>query len=393
MRSALLLSAFLALATAAKLERRWDLKREAMTIQDGLLVANIKVGNPPQTIPVVFDTSHSLTWVPSTDCHSPICRQQDKLYNPASSSTSVNLHRPKVSVVFEEGVCFDARLYTDTISVAGLPVNNLEFGAAYNVHGLGGKSYLGGLGLGGFDASGNTESLSSNNSASGLTKRQFSSGGFAQSGFQSAYGTSSQQYGMVASSNGFYQKRDNTADAEFIFGGIDHTVYKGDIAYFKIPTCDYGDSPYWKSELNCVKLGSKIDIKLAPKSLASFSTGSNYILAPPHQADLLHAAIDGHYDEDEGVYKLECCDKLDELPDFELDFNGYRVSLPPKLYVKQGDDAKTCTSLINRNPNDDKNWVLGGTFLNNFYHIYDLSNNQIGLAIPKNGCDANIKKL
>jgi hypothetical protein len=220
-----------------------------------------------------------------------------------------------------------------------------------------------------------------------------SSGGYAQPAFQSAYGTQSQQYGMVAGSSGFYQKRDNTADAEFIFGGIDHTVYKGDIAYFKIPTCDYGDSPYWKSELNCVKLGSKIDIKLAPKSLASFSTGSNYILAPTHQADLLHAAIDGHYDEDEGVYKLECCDKLDELPDFELDFNGYRVSLPPKLYVKQGDDAKTCTSLINRNPNDDKNWVLGGSFLNNFYPIYDLSNNQIGLAIPKNGCEANIKKL
>jgi hypothetical protein len=40
MRSALLLSVFLTLASAAKLERRWDLKREAMTIQDGLVCDN-----------------------------------------------------------------------------------------------------------------------------------------------------------------------------------------------------------------------------------------------------------------------------------------------------------------------------------------------------------------
>lgn len=198
---------------------------------------------------------------------------------------------------------------------------------------------------------------------------------------------------MVANSNGFYQKRGNDKyDAQFIFGGIDHNVYKGDVAYLKLPTCDYGDSPFWKTEIKCVKLGDKIDIKLAPKSLASLSTGSNFILAPTKQADLLHAAIDATYSEQDQRYNLKCCDDIDALPTFKIDFNGYRISIPPKLYVVQ-DTKKTCHTLINRNANEDKNWVLGGAFLNNFYHIYDTSNLQVGLAIPKGDCDAKIEKI
>ncbi|GAN08693.1 lysosomal aspartic protease-like [Mucor ambiguus] len=382
---------FVSTSSAAKLEKRCALKREPMTIEDGLLVAKIKVGTPSQTFSVVFDTGNSLTWVPAAECHTPECRQQSHLYNSNSSSTAVNLHK-KQSIKYDEGVCIDARLYRDTISVAGLAVPNQLFGSAYSVKGLGGPSYLGSLGLGGFNADGSTNYLTSNSASS--TKQTVGSGGFAQNGFQSAYGQSSQQFGMVASSNGFYQKRSNDqkSDAEFIFGGVDHNVYKGDIAYFKLPTCDYGDSPFWKTEIKCVKFGDKIDIKLAAKSLASLSTGSNFILAPTKQADLLHAAIDAKYDEGEGVYRLECCEDLDDLPTFKIDFNGYRVSLPPKLYIKK-DGEKKCHTLIGRNKGTDKDWTLGGAFLNNFYHIYDASNSQIGLAIPKGGCDAKITKL
>ncbi|KAI9480929.1 MAG: aspartic peptidase domain-containing protein [Benjaminiella poitrasii] len=381
-------------ASSATLEKRCSLKREPMTIEDGLPIANIKVGTPPQNFPVVFDTSNSLTWIPSVDCHTRECRQQAHLYNPADSSTAVNLHRPKVSIKYDEGVCIDARLYTECISVAGLQVCNQMFGSAYSVKGLGSENYLGSLGLGGFNADGSTNYL--NNSASQLTKRQFANGaGYAQNAYQSSYGVGSQQFGMVVTNpSGFYQKRNNDkSDAEFIFGGIDHNVYKGDIAYFNLPTCDYGDTPYWKTEIKCVKLGDKIDIKLAPKSLASFSTGSNYILAPTKQADLLHEAIDAEYDEVDNRYVMECCDDLDEkYPTFKLDFEDYRVSLPPKLYIKKDSNGQ-CYSLINRNTDDETSWILGGAFLNSFYHIYDSSNNRVGLAIPKKGCEAKIHKL
>ncbi|KAG1468304.1 hypothetical protein G6F56_003910 [Rhizopus delemar] len=380
-------------AFAAKLEKRCTLRREPITMKDGLAYGTVKVGTPSQSFSVLYDTSQSLTWVPSTDCHSSICKQHsDDLYNANSSTTAINLHQ-KESIKFEEGVCVDVRLYQDSVSVAGLSVSQQLFGAAYSVKGLGGEEYLGYLGLGNYAEGGDVQLSSSNNSSS-LTKRQsLSSGSFATNAFQSAYGTSSQQFGMVSSSqDGFYQKRDSAEhNAEFILGGVDHNVYKGSIAYFKLPTCDYGDSPYWKTELKCVKLGDKIDIKLSAKTLASFSSGSSYILAPTEQADLLHAAIDGHYDEEDGVYKVENCDDLDTFPTLKFDFKGHRIIMPSKAYLKKGDDNQ-CTSMINRNT-DTKNWSLGGYFSQWFYQVFDASNSQIGLAIPKGGSGIEIKKI
>ncbi|KAI9256264.1 aspartic peptidase domain-containing protein [Sporodiniella umbellata] len=380
-------------AFAAKLDKRCNLRREPITMKDGLAYGAVKVGAQQQSFSVLFDTSQSLTWVPSTDCHSSICKQHsDNLYNANASSTAVNLHQ-KESIKFDEGVCVDVRLYRDSVSVAGLSVNQQIFGAAYSVKGLGGTEYLGYLGLGAYAEGGNIQ-LSSNRTST-LSKRQDAgSGSFATNAFQSAYGQGSQQFGFTtANSNGFYQKRGESSEhnAEFIFGGVDHNVYKGSVAYLKLPTCDYGDSPYWKTELKCVKLGDKIDIKLSAKTLASFDTGSSYLLAPTEQADLLHTAIDGHYDQEDGFYKIKSCDDLDSFPTLRFDFKGYRVTLPPKAYLKKEGDGQ-CKSMINRGK-DSKNWSLGGYFSQWFYQIYDASNAQIGIALPKSSCDVEIKKI
>ncbi|RCH92616.1 hypothetical protein CU097_007392 [Rhizopus azygosporus] len=375
---------------AATLEKRCHLRREPITVKNGLPLGEVKVGSPPQPFRVLFDTSNSLTWVPSTDCHTPICRKNsNKLYSPNTSSTAVNLHQ-KESIKFDEGVCIDVRLYRDTVSVAGLEVPNQLFGAAYSVKGLD-EDHFGFLGLGNYADGGNVR-LSSSNSSSSLTSG--GNGAFAPNAFQLGAQQGSAQFGFYTTSpsSGFYQKRNNDGhNGEFIIGGIDHNVYKGGIAYFKLPTCDYGDSPYWKTELKCVKLGNKIDVKLAPKTLASFSTGTSHMLAPSHQADLLHAALDAHYDEDEDVYKIDCCEDLSKFPDLKFDFNGYRITLPPKAYLKKDND-KQCHSLIGRNT-DDKNWILGGYFSQWFYQVYDASNSQIGLALTKGESDVKIDKL
>jgi hypothetical protein len=115
------------------------------------------------------------------------------------------------------------------------------------------------------------------------------------------------------------------------------------------------------------------------------------MLAPSHQADLLHAALDAHYDEDEDVYKIDCCEDLSKFPDLKFDFHGYRITLPPKAYLKKDND-KQCHSLIGRNT-DDKNWILGGYFSQWFYQVYDASNSQIGLALTKGESDVKIDKL
>lgn len=231
-----------------------------------------------------------------------------------------------------------------------------------------------------------------------LFRSDVNSLGFAQNGFQSGYGTSSQQFGMVTTSqDGFYGKRKrwyhNEPEGLFVFGGVDHSVYEGEIAYMPLPTCDYGDSPYWKTRLNCVNLGHRMDLKLASKSLASFSSSSNMITAPERQVQLLHKAIGAHYDSASGTYQLKCCE-VQKLPDLTFTFDNYQVSLPPTVWtakVDSDDDSEDamCYTKIQSN-GMEKEWVLGNAFLNNFYHIYDQGRKRVGLAMPK-GSKSKVK--
>ncbi|KAI8388107.1 aspartic peptidase domain-containing protein [Radiomyces spectabilis] len=420
----LLTATIVSVTSAAELTRiplykRWNspgLKKEPMIYDDGLLVAKMQVGTPPQDFDVLFDTSSSLAWVPSTKeiekqnktkqrklelepehCHSSECRQHDNRFEANHSSTAVNLHK-KQSIIFGDGKCIDVELYRDTISVAGLPVTDQLFGSAYSVSGIGDSKYMGMLGLGGFAEDGSTDYLNSTNKKATagsreIWSRQYSNtGGYAQNGFGMGYGQQSQQFGMYQTAgSGFISKRWNQPDAEFIFGGVDHTVYKGKIAYLPLPTCDYGDSPYWKATLTCVKLGHKVDIKLAPKSLASMNSGTKFISAPEKQADLLHKAIGATYDSETHTYQMKCCE-VDKLPDLEFSFQGYKITLPPSQWTaKTKHDDEMCYTMIRRNTHE-KDWILGMSFLNNFYHIYDLGNKRIGLAVTKSNTKAVIRK-
>lgn len=374
--------------------RRWENKMvtEALEYDEGLLVGHIEIGTPAQKFPVLFDTGSSLSWVPSTKCHSTECRSYSKNpYNAEDSSSAYDLHK-KESIKYDDGKCIDVELYTETVSMGGIKVKNQLFGSAYSVTNIGDDKYIGYFGLGGFSDDGST------NFNSTSKKRDYvNSNGFAQNAFQTGYGTNSQQFGMVSgSSSGFYQKRWNTPEAEFIFGGVDHTKYEGSIAYMPLPTCDYGDSPYWKARMNCVKLGHDVDIKLGHKALASFSSNSNYITAPERQVQLLHKGMGAEYDDKSGFYHIKCCE-ADKLPDLTFTFDNYQVSLPPKLWTRpvsgdRDDDHAMCYSLIQSGSND-RDWNLGGAFLNTFYHIYDQGNKRVGLAIPKKSqSGAKIKK-
>ncbi|KAI7861643.1 aspartic peptidase domain-containing protein [Spinellus fusiger] len=402
----LLLSSALVSLTLAELQRiplyrRWDdspgIKREPMIYDDGLLVAKVEVGTPAQEFSVLFDTSSSLAWVPSTKCHSSSCKQfSDHPYDTNKSSTAMDLHK-KQSIKYGGGKCIDVELFRDTVSVAGLSVSNQLLGAAYSVTNIGDDKYIGYLGLGGYNEDGSTNFLNSTGKTvtSGsheISSRQwyYGSAGYAQNAYQQGYGQQSQQFGMVVGdSSGFYGKRSESPQGEFIIGGIDHTLYKGEIAFLPLPTCSFGDSPYWKTALKCVKLGNAVDIKLTPKSLATLSSGTKFMSAPTKQANLLHKALGAEYDDATFTYKLDC-DLIKDLPDLTFSFTNYKVTFPSSVYTAKSKTGE-CYSLIRRNTNE-KDWILGTSFLNNFYHIYDLGNKRIGLAIPRGQCKAKIHK-
>ncbi|KAI8097497.1 aspartic peptidase domain-containing protein [Halteromyces radiatus] len=379
------------------------LTKETLIDDGGLLVGNIQVGTPPQSLPVVFDTSFSLTWVPASKCHTSECRAAPRRYKALKSKTAENLHQ-KRSIKFDDG-CIDACLYTDTITVADRTISNQLFASAYHVTGsLGDNQYLGMLGLGGFQDNG-TKWLESSDkvdlSHRGLRRRQApppNSNTFAQNFFGTAQTNTPAVMGLSTPvSGGTLNKR--WFDAQFILGGVDHDIYQGSVAYFSLPDCDYGDTKYWKAYINAVRLGDQVDLKLAHKSMVQLSSGTMIISAPKCQSEVLHAAIGATSSSTNSttgtvtVYRLECA-KVEQLPPLDFYFHGYKVSIPYYAWFRTDSaEPHMCISMIRDDPVETKLWTLGGAFLNQFYHIYDFGKSRVGLAMHRGYNNATIVSL
>ncbi|ORZ22566.1 aspartic peptidase domain-containing protein [Absidia repens] len=431
MQSFILLLCLSTLASAQlvriPLERRQVASPTGMTSQSmiadgGLLVGDIKVGNPPQSLPVVFDTSFSLTWVPASKCHTTECRTAPRRYKPLKSKTAENLHQ-KRSVKFDEG-CIDACLYTDSITVADQTISNQLFASAYHVTGkLGDNQYLGMLGLGGFQENGTTWLESDEKvdlSHRGLRRRQApppNSNSYAQNFFGMSQNGSPAVMGMSTQVSGPINKR--WFGSQFILGGVDHDIYQGSVAYFPLPDCDYGETKYWKTIVKGIRLGDQVELKLAHKSLAQLNSGTMIISAPKRQSQVLHAAIGATASSSSSaggvsgnvtsggtgslggdqvqvtttIYRLECA-KAQQLPPLDFYLDGYKVSIPYYAWFRTDDaNPQMCISLIRDSPSEHKSWTLGGAFLNQFYHIYDFEKSRVGLAMHRGYNNATIVAL
>jgi hypothetical protein len=210
---------------------------------------------------------------------------------------------------------------------------------------------------------------------------------YATNAFMANNGYTSPQFGTyITSTTTGFGKRWHTK-GHFVFGGIDHTIYKGKISYLPlVDNCDDNSSRFRKVPLTCLKFGH-VDIKLHASVNAVFSTGTSFISAPTKQAEKIHEAIDAKYDHSANIYTIDC-DKIDELPDLVFTFHGYTVELPSSEWTSRNGDK--CHTLIRRN--SEKNWILGDAFSNNFYTIFDLGGERVGLAIPKDQCNAKIHR-
>ncbi|CAO3639712.1 unnamed protein product [Cunninghamella blakesleeana] len=374
------------------------LYREGVFNDDGVFYGRINIGG--QTIPMTFDTSSPINWVPSSKCQTSSCNLVSKKYDASKSSTAVNTHR-RFKVIYDDG-CIDGTLYEDKINIAGYPINNATFINANKVTGdLGTNNYLGTLGFGGFDegdwynnpngeitVSINDTLKAGNNSPNKLARRGFSYA--PQMGFSPAPGAPGRR-----------KLRKRWYDSYFVIGGIDYDLVDGDFVQLDLPTCDYGDSKYWKSELSYIKLGDQYEkqIKTKTKTLAQFNSLTKYIIAPEETSKCLHEAIHAkltHNQHGDKVYQLPC-DQADALPNLEFKLNNqYKASIPNSAWFEQDEVNPTmCNSLIRSICNDgdkskDQNWVLGNAFLNEFYVYLDFHQGTISMAKPKGRADTEV---
>jgi len=305
----------------------------------------IQIGSPPQPFKVVLDTGSSNLWVPSTECSSIACFLHTKYDSSASSTYKSN------------GTAFEIRYGTgsmkgfvsnDDVTIGDLEIKGLDFAEATEEPGLtfAFARFDGILGLA-YD----TISVNHMTPAFYAMKNQ----------------------GLIDSAVMSFRVGPSEEDAgTAIFGGVDDTLYSGDIDYVPVRR-----KAYWEVELEAVTFGDET-LELENTG-AAIDTGTSLLAIPTRVASILNDQI-GAERGWTGQYTVDCA-KVASLPDLGFVFNGKTYSLSSTDYILnvQG----TCISGfqgMDINLPGGELWIIGDIFLRKFFTVYDMERDAVGFA-------------
>ena len=307
--------------------------------------ADISLGTPPQVFKVILDTGSSNLWVPSEKCSSIACYLHSRYASEDSSSYKVN--DTDFSITYGSG-SVSGKLSEDVLSLGGLIIENQVFGEATSEPGLTfafGK-FDGILGLG-------YDSISVQHTVppiyNAIEQGLLDEPKFA---FHLAY-----------------DGEDNGGTATF--GGVDESLFKGDITYLPVRR-----KAYWEVKFDALALGNeKTDLNIG----AVIDTGTSLITLPSDLAEILNMEI-GAEKSWSGQYTIDCA-KREVLPNLTFTFDGYDFEITPYDYILDlgGSCISTITAMDIPEPAGPLA-IIGDAFLRKFYSVYDLGNDAVGLA-------------
>uniref|UniRef100_UPI00398F3A34 gastricsin-like n=1 Tax=Pristiophorus japonicus TaxID=55135 RepID=UPI00398F3A34 len=317
---------------------------------DNSYYGSITIGNPPQSFTVLFDTGSSNLWVPSIYCSSPPCRNHAR-YNPTRSST-FSTNRQSFSMAYGSGSLSGFFGY-DTVNVAGITIQHQEFGLSQNEPGSAFiySKFDGILGLAypGLSAGGATTVFDSMMRDNLVSQPIFS-----------VY------LGRVPNSQ---------EGGEVTFGGVDNSMYTGEIVW--VPVIQ---ELYWLIPMQGVLLNGRPTF-CTRGCQAMVDTGTSLLTAPSQELEELMQYIGARQDQ-YGEYVVNC-GSVANMPSLTFVINGFDLTIPASAYIKQYNGYCTAAFEPTYLPAPTRNgpfWILGDVFLREFYSIYDRGNNRMGFA-------------
>lgn len=192
----------------------------------------------------------------------------------------------------------------------------------------------------------------------------------------------------------YFAKNAGENDSRLIVGGVDSSLYEGDISYHKVV-----DPYYWTLKADNILIGGK-DVGLCTHGCRVIAdTGTSLLTGPEDQLfDLLDTL-----NVDDG------CQGAENLPDITFVLDGVHYPLTPSDYVLSVTDDGTEVSYDSVSKSDYMNedegrcsrncaaglmpldipdpqgpaWILGDIFLSKYYSVFDRDNNRVGFAKSK----------
>ncbi|KAJ6492302.1 aspartic peptidase domain-containing protein [Mycena sanguinolenta] len=165
----------------------------------------------------------------------------------------------------------------------------------------------------------------------------------------------------------------NDANGELTLGGTDPTKYSGPITYVPKTTA----SPfnlYWDITVSGITYGGA---SIGASANAIVDTGTTFIFLPVAAYDAFLSASDGETDASTGVASWST------LPTADLAFTIGGFTIPAAQHADWGLPTGKFYAWISNGGTltvGGINFIIGQKFLENYYSVFDTTNNQVGFA-------------
>ncbi|GFO41561.1 cathepsin d [Plakobranchus ocellatus] len=326
---------------------------ELKTFKDAQIYGPITIGTPGQVFHVIFDTGSSDLWVPSSRCsiwrnraclnHKKYNRQKSITYEPVGEDFSVEYQAGNVS----------GHLSKDTITIAGMRVEDQIFGEALRESGIFAKTLPDGiLGMG-------VGTLSSS--------RQLT-----------VFENMVRQGMLPAPVFSFYISRSKSAavGSMLTLGGIIPELYTGNFTFLHVTV-----PRYWEFIMDSIEVAGGRGTFCARGCNTIADSGTTLIVGPMKEANMLNKILGARRMFGmPGMYFFNCF-RLSRLPDVDFILNGNRLTLTGADYtVKIGRVCLSAFRGILDNGEMPATWILGSTFMKTYYTVFDRKNFIVGFA-------------
>eukprot|EP00474_Spongospora_subterranea_P008364 CRZ08822.1 hypothetical protein [Spongospora subterranea] len=307
----------------------------------------VSVGTPPQKFKVVFDTGSSNFWVPAktvrTPNHSKYDHDASRTYQSNGTELSIRYGSGDISG-------FESK---DTVGVAGMNISEFAFMETTVEHGM---SFW----FAKFDG------------IVGMAFPSISVGGLAPV-YQALYDCGIVYNRMFS----FFLPSSPEEQGELTFGGLDVSRYAGPMNWFPLVT-----KTYWQIMADSVALGATCVFN----QTVIVDTGTSVMIGPKAYVDEFIHSLKAPMIRLNGQ-SFTSCALTGSFPNFRVVFNNVNFDLTPDQYLIKTKVSNVELCMVGIMGMDvpsgvdgGKSWILGDLFLRQYYSVYDVDNERVGLA-------------
>ncbi|KAH9810845.1 aspartic peptidase A1 [Melampsora americana] len=169
------------------------------------------------------------------------------------------------------------------------------------------------------------------------------------------------------------------------FGGVDNTKFNGDLTLFP----NINTKGFWEGAMSEVKVDG---VTVLTSRTGILDTGTTLIIAPPADAEAVHAKIPESKSDGKGRYTIPCTTKTI----VSLSFGGISWDIKPVDLtfqpVSENLEGKCISAISAGTIGGSKQWLIGDAFLKGVYFATDATNNQMGLAVINDSTSSSESK-